>query len=144
MLISDIHKYFLNNSGFISNGITPYNPPKPIDIEVMRILNLDLSTVGRLVQQYRDRFIKETSVFKNLTQELYRIFKSIENQGKVIELVFRDLMRDLDRKKLGQLILWFEENKFSREMKRVRTEWTNQLKTGEESHEVIRKQTKHE
>ena len=101
-----------------------------------------LPKVTKMMQQYRQRFNQETSVFKSLTQELYRIFKSIENQGKVIELVFKDLMKDLDRKRLGQLILWFEENKFSREMKRVRTEWTSQLKSGEEEHECIRKQTK--
>ena len=84
VLISDIHKYFLNSSGFISQGISPQKPLKTIDIEVMHILDLDICKVTKMMSQYRQRFTQEATVFKNLTQELYRVFKSIENQGKVI------------------------------------------------------------
>lgn len=83
-------------------------------------------------------------MFKGLTQEFYRIFKSIENQGKVIELVFRDLIREFEGKKIADLIIWFRVNKYSGEVRRMRREWTQQLKTGEEKVESIRKQTKHE
>lgn len=66
-LISDIHKYFLNNSAF-SLGFTASNPPKSIDLEVMRILGLDIAKMSHLIQKYKDRFAKEATVFKNLTQ----------------------------------------------------------------------------
>ena len=75
-LISDIHKYFLTSATF-NEGYTPYNPPKPIDVEVMKILDLDLPKMSHLVCKFRERFNKEASVFKTLTQEFYRVFKSI-------------------------------------------------------------------
>lgn len=106
MLISDIHKYFLNCSA-LTHGLNARNPPKPIDNEVMNILNLDVTKLNSMMSKYQDRFQKETTVFKDLTQELYRIFKSIENQGKVIELVFAEMMKELDVKALGSLIVWF-------------------------------------
>lgn len=74
-LISDIHKYFLTNSGF-SNGYTP-NPPRSIDLEVMKILDLDIVKLSHFIQKFKDRFTKESTVFKTLTQEFYRVFKSI-------------------------------------------------------------------
>jgi hypothetical protein len=66
-LISDIHKYFLNSSAFCY-GISPSNPPKNIDLEVMRILDLDITKMSHLIQKFKDRFTKEASVFRNLTQ----------------------------------------------------------------------------
>lgn len=106
VLISDIHKYFLNCSAF-AHGLNARNPPKAIDNEVMNILNLDVTKLNSMMSKYQDRFQKEATVFKDLTQELYRIFKSIENQGKVIELVFAEMMKELDVKALGSLIVWF-------------------------------------
>ena len=50
-LISDIHKYFLTNSIF-SFGFTPFNP-KSIDMEVMRILDIDTVKMTHLIQKYR-------------------------------------------------------------------------------------------
>lgn len=70
------------------------------------------------------------------------MFKSIENQSKVVELIFVDLTKEIDSRKVGELIIWFEDNKFCRELRKVRKEWTNQLTTGEEVIEVIRKQMK--
>lgn len=140
VLVSDIHKYFLNCSAF-SHGSNSHSP-KPIDVEVMRLLGLDAPKLGAMISKFKDRFQKETTVFKDLTQELYRIFKSIENQGKVIEVVFAELMKEIEVRALGSMIVWFEESKFCREVKRVRREWTEQLKKGEEEIEVIRKQTK--
>ena len=55
-LISDIHKYFLTNSIF-SFGFTPFNP-KSIDMEVMRILDIDTVKMTHLIQKYRERFTK--------------------------------------------------------------------------------------
>ena len=52
------------------------------------------------------------------------------------------MAKEIEPKALGELIVWFEENKFTREVKRVRKEWIDQLKTGEEVIETIRKQTK--
>jgi hypothetical protein len=53
------------------------------------------------------------------------------------------MIKEIDCRKIAELIAWFEENKFCREIKRVRREWIDQLVTGEEVIEVIRKQTKH-
>lgn len=57
--------------------------------------------------------------------------------------MFIDLIKEIDCRKVAELIVWFEENQFCREIKRVRKEWIDQLITGEEVIEVIRKQTKH-
>ena len=43
----------------------------------MKILDLDLPKMSHLVCKFRERFNKEASVFKTLTQEFYRVFKSI-------------------------------------------------------------------
>jgi hypothetical protein len=105
-LISDIHKYFLTSTGF-SNGYTPYNPPRNIDLEVMKILDLDITKMSHLIQKFKDRFTKEATVFKTLTQDLYRVFKSIENQSRVIELVFIDMIKEIDSRRIAELIIWF-------------------------------------
>lgn len=84
-----------------------------------------------MINKYKDRFLKEATVFKDLTQELYRIFKSIETKGKAIDFVFADMMKEFDMKSLGSLVHWFEENRFLPNVKKVRTEWTKLLKTGE-------------
>ena len=60
-----------------------------------------------MIQKFKDRFVKEATVFKDLTQQLYRIFKSIENKGKAIDLIFADMMKEFDPKALGELIHWF-------------------------------------
>ena len=52
------------------------------------------------------------------------------------------MIKEIDNRKIGDLIIWFEENHFCREVKRVRKEWIDQLITGEENVEQIRKQTK--
>ena len=75
-LISDIHKYFLTSSTF-NNGFTSYSPPRNIDLDVMKILDVDLIKMSHLIQKFKERFSKEATVFKNLTQEFYRVFKSI-------------------------------------------------------------------
>jgi hypothetical protein len=75
-LISDIHKYFLTSSTF-SSGFTPYSPPRTIDLEVMKILEVDMARMSQLVTKFKERFSKEATVFKTLTQEFYRVFKSI-------------------------------------------------------------------
>jgi len=59
----------------------------------MRILNLDSSKLNSMMNKYRDRFLQEATIFKDLTQELYRIFKSIENKGKAIDYIFADMMK---------------------------------------------------
>jgi hypothetical protein len=100
VLISDIHKYFLTCSPFAQN-YAPNNPPKSIDLDVIRILKLDSAKLSSMVSKFKERFVKETTVFKDLTQELYRIFKSISSQGKVIELVFAEMMKEVDSKALG-------------------------------------------
>ena len=46
-----------------------------------------------MMNKYRDRFLQEATIFKDLTQELYRIFKSIENKGKAIDYIFADMMK---------------------------------------------------
>ena len=97
----------------------------------MRILGLQPQKLNTMVGKFKDRFLKEATVFKDLTQELYRIFKSIENKGKAIDLVFGDMMKELEPKALGELIHWFEEYRFMPDVKKVRTEWTKLLKTGE-------------
>ncbi len=91
-LVSDIHKYFLVSSTFVPNFM-PSNNPKIIDLDVMRILRLDATKLSSIMIKFKDRFVKETTVFKDLTQELYRIFKSILAQGQVIELVFAELKK---------------------------------------------------
>ena len=110
----------------------------------MRILRLDSSKLSSMVAKFKERFVKETTVYKDLAQELYRIFKSIESQGKVREVVFAEMVKEIDPKALGELIVWFEENRFCSQVKRVRREWVDQLKAGEEVIEVIRKQNKQE
>jgi len=144
VLISDIHKYFLNCSVFSQMYSCPNYEKKPIDVEVMRILNLEPPKLHSMINKFKDRFIKEATVFKDLTQELYRIFKSIENKGRAIDMVFADMMKEVDVRSLGSLIHWFEENRFLPNVKKVRSEWTRVLKTGEEDFEVIRKQMKQE
>ncbi len=67
VMISDIHKYFLNCSAFLQ-GVTPSNPPKSIDNDVMRILRLDLTKLNALMLKFKERFTKEATVFKDLTQ----------------------------------------------------------------------------
>lgn len=42
--------------------------PKSIDLDVIKILNLDFTSLGSLIRKYKNRFVKETSVFKTLTQ----------------------------------------------------------------------------
>jgi len=76
LLISDIQKYFIGSSIF-HQGLTASNPPKNIDLEIMKILDMDIVKRSQILQKYRERFITEASVFKSLTQEFYRIFKSI-------------------------------------------------------------------
>jgi hypothetical protein len=66
-LISDIHKYFLTSSTF-SNGFTPQTIPRNIDLDVMKILEVDIARMAHLTQKFKDRFTKEATVFKNLTQ----------------------------------------------------------------------------
>ena len=91
-LVSDIHKYFLVSSTFVPNFV-PSNNPKSIDLDVMRILRLDGTKLSSIMVKFKDRFVRETTVFKDLTQELYRIFQSILSQGQVIEVVFAELMK---------------------------------------------------
>ena len=131
VLISDIHKYFLNCSIFSQRYVSPNQEKKNIDLEVMKILNLDPPKMNSMIHKFKDRFLKEATAFKDLTQEYYRIFKSIEEKGKAIDYVFVDMMKELDIKSLGALIHWFEENRFLPNVKKVRTEWTKLLKSGE-------------
>jgi hypothetical protein len=65
-LISDIHKYFMNSSAFI-RGINSLNS-KNIDQIVMKTLEIDSNKITSMLQKYRERFNKEVTVFKNLTQ----------------------------------------------------------------------------
>lgn len=46
-------------------------------------------------------------MFKNLTQEFYRMYKSIETQALIIEKVFNELCQEFDCRHIGKLILWF-------------------------------------
>lgn len=96
----------------------------------MRILNLDPQKMNGMISKFKDRFQKEATAFKDLTQQYYRIFKSIEEKGKAIDFVFVDMMKELDAKCLGSLIHWFEENRFLPNVKKVRVEWTKLLKSG--------------
>jgi len=57
VLISDIHKYFLNSFAF-SQGFTASNPPKNIDNEVIKILDLDVLKINHIMERYRERFNK--------------------------------------------------------------------------------------
>ena len=57
--------------------------------------------MAQLVQKFKERFSKEANVFKTLTQEFYRVFKSIENQSRVIELVFIDMIKEIDSKRVA-------------------------------------------
>ena len=131
VLISDIHKYFLNCSFFSQRNTSPNHQKKPVDAEIMRILNLEPCKLHNMIHKYKDRFLKEATVFKDLTQQLYRIFKSIEDKGKAIDLVFADMTKEVELRNLGSLIHWFEENRFLPNVKKVRSEWTRLLKTGE-------------
>ncbi len=67
VLVSDVHKYFLNCSAF-SQGFSSHNPPKSLDEDVMRILNLDVPNINAMISKFKSRFHKETTVFKDLTQ----------------------------------------------------------------------------
>ena len=87
----------------------------------MRLLDLDPPKLNGMINKFKDRFLKEATVFKDLTQELYRIFKSIEDKGKAIDFIFADMMKEFDVKALGSLIHWFEENRFLPNVKKVRT-----------------------
>jgi hypothetical protein len=73
----------------------------------MKILDLDITKMSHLIQKFKDRFTKEATVFKTLTQDLYRVFKSIENQSRVIELVFIDMIKEIDSRRIAELIIWF-------------------------------------
>lgn len=55
-------------SGIFRNEFTCSILPKPIDLDVIKILNLDFTSLASLIRKYKNRFIKETSVFKTLTQ----------------------------------------------------------------------------
>lgn len=68
VLISDIHKYFLTSSIFSVRYVSPNQEKKPIDSEVMRLLNLDSSKLNNMINKYKDRFLQEATVFKDLTQ----------------------------------------------------------------------------
>ncbi len=57
VLVSDIHKYFLNCSVF-AQRFTVHNPPKAIDNEVMRILKLDVPKLNSMIGKFKDRFLK--------------------------------------------------------------------------------------
>ena len=67
VLVSDIHKYFLHSSAF-AQSFSSHNPPRNIDQEMMRILNLDLPKLNGMILKFRERFSKEATVFKDLTQ----------------------------------------------------------------------------
>lgn len=67
-LVSDIHKYFLVSSNIGPKNVPCSFSPKPLDLDVMRILRLDPSNLSSIVAKYKDRFTKETTVFKDLTQ----------------------------------------------------------------------------
>lgn len=142
VLSSDIHKYFINCSILSERYTSPNKERKGIDEEVIRILGMDTAKMQGMMARFQDRFIKEATVFKDLTQELYRTFKSIENKGKAIDIIFSDMMKEIEPRAMGELIHWFEEYRFLPDVKRVRTEWTKLLKTGEEDFEVMRKMKK--
>jgi len=55
-MISDIQKYFLNSSTF-SQSFTSLQL-KPIDIDVMKILDLDITKINYIMSRYKDRFNK--------------------------------------------------------------------------------------
>lgn len=57
VLVSDLHKYFLNSSVF-NEGFTAQNPPKPIDSDVLKILNLDSTRICYFTKKYKERFTK--------------------------------------------------------------------------------------
>ena len=65
-MISDIQKYFLNSSSF-SQSFNSLQL-KPIDRDVMRFLDLDVSKITYIMQRYKERFHKESTVYKDLTQ----------------------------------------------------------------------------
>ena len=66
-LVSDIHKYFLVSSTFVPKNVPNFSP-KSLDLDVMGILRLDPSNLSAIVAKFKDRFTKETTVFKDLTQ----------------------------------------------------------------------------
>lgn len=57
VLVSDIHKYFLTCSSFVQT-YAPNNPPKSIDLDVMRILRLDSTKLSSMVSKFKERFVK--------------------------------------------------------------------------------------
>jgi hypothetical protein len=63
----------------------------------------------------------------------------VQNQAKIIEKIFEKISVEFNEHCIAELILWLEENKFSKELKRIRSDWARGI---EEHEEFINKNKK--
>ena len=85
VLVSDIHKYFLTSSSFIQSYL-PNTPHRNIDLDVMRILRLDSSKLSSMVAKFKERFVKETTVYKvEIPANRYDLL-CVEGLGKALSI----------------------------------------------------------
>ena len=87
------------------------------------MLNITKEKRTSLSGKFNQRLIVEANLFKDLTQEFYNIYQSIQTQARVIENIFIDIKNEFPNRQLATLMVWLEENKYRKEIKKLRNFW---------------------
>lgn len=147
ILIGDIHKYIIN-CAITNKGLFGTGKWDSLDTEAATMLNITKEKRTSLSGKFNQRLIVEANLFKDLTQEFYNIYQSIQTQARVIENIFIDIKNEFPNRQLATLMVWLEENKYRKEIKKLRNFWMdlvegrNAMDAEKERGESIRKQSK--
>lgn len=92
-----------------------------------------------LSQKFREKMVREFETFKDMAQRFYDSYRSIQSQARVIEKIFDDVSLEFNDDAIGKLLIWLEENKFNKEIKKMRGFWVHSVEEVEEQMDKVRK-----
>jgi hypothetical protein len=122
MFLADIHKYIVecavNDSGLFGLGRW-----SKLDDDICGILKVTKEFRVKLAQNYKSQMMEEFETFKVASQKFYDAYRGVQEQAKVIERIFENITVEFNDVSIAELILWLEENKFSKELKGIRSNW---------------------
>ena len=77
--------------------------------------------------------------FKDITQNFYDAYRSVQTQAKVIQRIFDEISLEFEDDSIARLLLWLEESKFNKDVKKMRAFWFQAVEEREETMDKIRK-----
>lgn len=105
----------VNDSGLLGLGAWT-----KLDDEICGILKTSKEARVKLNRIYKMQMVQEFDTFKAVTQKFYDAYRVVQNQAKIIEKLFGKITLEFNDACIAELLLWLEENKFSRELKKIR------------------------